>query len=313
MILQQLKELEQVIARQRGDNLGAILQKLRTGASSDAAALALYAECEKIINVDRKELTKEEERRREEDMKRQVDRNKETRDQKEEGDFGTAVRLQLQYLILALEAHETKEIEKLFPKLASYVQEVVANADKLKGRAGQYLAQSIRGGGGGGRGGRGGGGGGGNPFVTAFQLDRYLENDRWSLGPVDFEQVWERAVLPYYREKDKENLAAQWDARINAESGFRKGSMSEQEFLLWQQNDLPAIKWERAKDIYANSYKPVNGMADMLRLIKEAPGHPDAPKWVEELRGLVAKAGPAAPAESPPAAPSPTTGGGTSQ
>lgn len=310
VILQQLKELEATIARQRGENLGAILQKLRTGASSDAAALALFAECEKIISVERKELTKEEERRREETMKREADRNKETKDQKEEGDFGAAVKLQLQYLILSLEAHETPEIKKMHPKLASYIQDLVANAEKLKGRAGDYLRDPLRQAGGGARGGRGGGGRG-NPFVPAFQLERYLEMPNWSQVPVDFEQIWDKTVLPYYREKDKEDLGAQWDVRINAETAFRKGSMSEPEFLLWQQNELPAIKWERAKDIYANSYKPVDGMADMLRLIKEAPGHPDAPQWVRELRDLVAKTKPGA--EQPPAAPSSASGGSTQQ
>ena len=298
-VLQQLKDLEQTIARQRGDNLGAILSRLRAGAANEAAALAFYAECEKLVNVDRKELTREEEKRREEQVKRAAERNKETKDE-EDGDFGTAVRLQLQYIILTLEARETKDIETLFPKLAAYLQDVVANAAKLKGRAGNYLAANISGGGGGGRGGQGGG----NPFVSALQLERYLNVQDWSMGPVDFEEIWERTVLPVYRAKKKAELAAQWDVRINAETSYRKGAMAPAEFAIWQQSDLPEIRWARGNDLFANSDNPLQAMKDMLTLIRDNTGHPDVNKWLDQFRGLVGKTAPDADAlpEPKPAA-----------
>ncbi|MBX7207374.1 MAG: hypothetical protein K1X78_03590 [Verrucomicrobiaceae bacterium] len=306
-IVKQLADVEKAIAQQRGANLGAIIQKLRAGTASDAAALSLYEDCEKLI-ADRRALTRDEKKTREEQVKKQAERNKEStaKEVKEDGDFGLAVRFQLRYLVLSLEAHEAKEIDKMLPELTSYIQDVVAASDKLRGRAGAYLAGSLRGGGGGGggRGGRGGGGGGGgNPFVPAFQIGDYLDGQRWSLEPVDFGAMWEKTILPVFREKKKSELGAQWDARIAAEAGFKKGSISDAELSLWQQNEVPDIKWAKLQDLFANGDKPVNAMADMLAMIRDNPGHPNSPKWLEEFKRMVASATPGAVPSTPGAAP----------
>ena len=303
-IVKQLAELEKTIASQRSTNLGAILQKLRTAASSDAAALALYEDCEKLV-ADRKALTRDDKKAREDQIKRQADRNKNDKGAvvKEDGDFGTAVRLQLRYLILSLQAHETKDKEQLLPDILGYLQDVAASAEKLKGRAGAYLAGPLRTGGGGGRRGGGGGGQGNNPFVAAFQLDHYLENDNWSMEPLDFGNIYEKSVFPVYREKKKSELGTQWDARMNAEAVFKKGSISDAEYAIWQQTALLDTKWLKLKDLYANGDKPVIALADMLAMIRDNPGHPDSPRWLDEFRGLVAAAVPGTAATPPATAP----------
>lgn len=306
-ITQQLKALETTIANQRAGNLTEILEKLRRGASSDAAALQLYTESVELVNVKRKELTDADKLARENQVKRQEDRNKETKE-REDGDFGRAVRLQLQYLILSLEAAEADradQIEKMLPKLQAYIQEAIESASKLKGRAAAYLRGTLtadddeedrednenR------RRSPGspdpqGGGGGNNPFIPAFQLERFLTCTKWAQGPIDFGDMWDLTILPLYREKKKSEIGAQWDARIKTELAFREGSMSKEEFELWQQYDLPELRWKRATDICNNGDQPVNGMADMLRLIKELPGHPDAPAWLSQLRSVVSSSAP---------------------
>lgn len=304
-IVKQLAELEKTIAAQRGTNLGAILQKLRTGASSDAAALALYQDCETLV-ADRKALTRDDKKAREEQIKRQADRNKDNKavTVKEDGDFGTAVRLQLRYLILTLQAHETKDTEQLLPEIAAYIQDVVASAEKLKGRAGAYLGTALRAGGGRRPGGGGGGvGQGNNPFVSAFQLERYLDNEHWSMEPLDFGNIYDKAVFPVYRTKKKSDLGAQWDTRMSAEASLKKGSVSDAEYAIWQQTSLLDTKWLKLKDLYSFGDKPVNALADMLTMIRDNPGHPDSPKWLDEFRGLVAAAVPGTAAAPPASAP----------
>jgi hypothetical protein len=285
-VTKQLEELEKTIANLRGNTLGTALERLRRGAASDAAALALYAECEKEVNIERKELSREEERRQKEQMERQAERNKETKDEEENGDFGTAVRLQLQYLILSLEASNAKDVGPLIPKLSSYVQDVVSNAAKLKGRAGGYLSG---GGGGGGRRG-GGGGGGGNPIVSALRLERYLTAENWSPSPTSFQQIWAATILPYVAEKKPEDLAAQWDACINAEATFRMGSMPAPEFEIWKAEELPLLRWRRLQYLYANAPDKLKTLGAMLELIKSMPGHPSATTWLQEFRALVTPA-----------------------
>jgi hypothetical protein len=299
-ILKQLEELEKSVEQQRGSSLAGILKKINTGASSDAAAMSLYEECEKVL-IERQDIDRGEARRREDALERQNERRTETKKEagQEQGDFAMAVRLQLRYLALALEAHETQDVEKLIPKLNAYVAEVVAGAEKLKGRAGQFLSRPL--GGGGGR------GMGESPFVEALQLHRYLDSEAWSMRPLDFGDMWEKTIFPVMRAKKKSELAAQWDACINNEGAFRKASGSEQEFLLWGQTELPSKKWKRAQDLYLNGDKPLYAMKDMMDTIRSAPSHPDSTKWLKELRAIVARNAPGAATEPgvttpPPAA-----------
>jgi hypothetical protein len=292
-VTKQLEELEKTIANLRGNTLGSALERLRKGAASDAAALALYAECEKEVNIERKELSREEERRQKEQMERQAERNKETKDEDENGDFGTAVRLQLQYLILSLEASNAKDVGPLLPKLRTYVQDVVTNAEKLKGRAGGYLS----GGGGGGR--RGGGGGGGNPIISALRLERYLTAENWSASPTSFQQIWSSTILPYVAEKKPEELAAQWDACVSAEVAYRQGTMPAPEFEIWKTEELPMLRWRSLQYLYANAPEKIKTLGAMLELIKSIPGHPSAVSWLQEFRTLVTPAPAGEPAEKP--------------
>ena len=303
-IMQQLKELEKAIEQQRGGSLAAIIQKIHAGAASDAAAMNLFQECEKIL-IERQDIDRGEARKREQAAERQNDRRMETKDQgQEQGDFAAAVRLQLRNPALTLEAHESEDIEKMIPKLTAFVAEVVSSADKLKGRAGQFLSQALGGGGGGGR----GGGGGGSPFVAALQIERYLDPEHWSNRPLDFGDQWEKTILPVVRAKKKSELAAQWDARVNNEAAYRKASQSEAEYALWGQNELPAIRWARARDLFTNSDKPLFGMRDMIEVIRSSPAHPDATGWLSELKNLVARNAPGAQSEPgvPPAGTTPS-------
>ncbi len=312
-IVKQLADVEKSIAKERGTNVGTILQKLRSATSSDAAAMALYEDC-KLLNADRKALTRDDKKAREDEIKKQSDLNREKKVAvvKEDGDFGTAVRLQIRYIIMTLEAKDAKAMENMHPELVAYLQDVAASAEKLKGRSGAYLANSLkkdgaRRGVAARRAGGGGGGGGAddldNPFVRAFQLDHFLENDNWSVEPLAFGDIFEKAVLPTYRANKKSELAAQWDARMSAEAGYRKGAFSEAEYALWQGAELLDIKWLKLKDVYANGDKPVNAMAEMLAMIRENPGHAASPKWLEEFRGIVAAAAPGATRPPPAVAP----------
>ena len=46
-------------------------------------------------------------------------------------------------------------------------------------------------------------------------------------------------------------------------------------------------------------YRRDNAMADMLAMIRENPGHPASPKWLEEFRGMVTAALPEGSAPPP--------------
>ncbi|TDU64655.1 hypothetical protein EI77_04106 [Prosthecobacter fusiformis] len=286
-VLTQLKELEGQILEMRGSTLSTVMARLRQGMASDQAAMNLYLECDKIVNSERKEADKSEARKRQEDIEKKMDRRPKGGGgaPEETGDFGFAVKLGLQYLILTLEAHEAKDedFNKMIPKLQEYIQTVVAAAPKLKGRASGYLNNALS---------------PSNPIVDAFSLSRYLNRKEWSTRPMDIGSMYTQTLLPLAEQENKELLPGLWDARITAEGVFRKENMFAPEFELWTRNELPTMRWQRAMYLYQKGPSPINALADMLKVIKENQSHADAPKWVTELRQLVNHSAPTQKSEN---------------
>lgn len=294
-VLKQLAELERTILQQRGTNLGSIIQKLRTAASSDAAAISFIEDCDKLVNVERKDADREEARKIEQKAE-QAKRNETKKDEDKEGDQAMALRMSLEYLALSLEANDTKELSAMVPKVQAFHQSLITHGKKLHGQAGEMLMRPVSGGGGGGR--RGGPAMDVRVVIDAYQLDRYLRREGWPMEPGNIIRMYQQVILKPSLEKQKEDIAAIWDAAINAEATFRKERMPEGEFAIWQQNEYPALRWMRAGDLTGHSSNPVTGMAEMLKVIKEHPSHPSSPEWIKQLRQLVTPAMPE-PAAAP--------------
>lgn len=280
-VLSQLKVLEADILNKRGSNLSSILTKLNAAVASDQAAMKLYTDCDVLVNVERKEESKTEARQRAEQMERALERKSKGGGgpATDDGDAALAIRLGIRYLILTLEAHEAKEedFQKMVPKLQAYITDFVASAPKLHGRALGMVNRVC---------------GDGSPIVEAFQLSRYLNRDGWSNNPTNIGGMYNATIFPIAETESKDRLPNLWDARINAEAAFRKENMSEPEFLLWGQNELPVLRWQRATELYKKGPSLINAMADMLKLIKDNPNHPEAPNWVSQLRTFVNEASP---------------------
>jgi hypothetical protein len=273
-VLDQLQVLEKQVMQMRGSALTVIMGKLRGAMGSDQAALNFYLECDRLVNSVRKERDKTEARKRQEDIEKRIEQRGKNADQQEEGDFGLAVKLGIQYLVLTLEAHEAKgeDLKKMVPKLQEYIQSVVDAAPKLKGRASFYLANSMS---------------PNNSIVSALSLSGYLNGGGWSHSPLDIGSMFTQTLFPMAEEANKDSLPALWDARILAEGTFKKDNLFGPEFELWSRNELPTMRWQRAQHLYQKGSSPVNALADMLKVIKENPGHANAPTWVEGLRALV--------------------------
>ncbi|MDB6116434.1 MAG: hypothetical protein JWO08_215 [Verrucomicrobiaceae bacterium] len=287
-VLKQLDELEKSILSQRGNTLGAIIQKLHAAAASDAAAINFLTDCDKLVNVERKDGDRKD--------AKQIEKKKEAEkreprgpDADKEGDFGTGLRLCLEYLALTLEARDLKDkdMATFVPKIKSFHQNVLSQGKKIKGRAGDMLMQPVGSGGGGGR--RGGGATGDmRVIVEAYQLDQFLRRPNWPMVPGDIMDMYDKVIIESARKNKKEDMPALWDAALNLEASVRKLRLADGDFTVWEQSTYPNLRWQRASDLVATGPNPVNGMADMLKVIKDYPGHPNSPEWVRQLRAMVA-------------------------
>ena len=291
-VLKQLQDLEKTILAQRGTNLGGIVQKIRSAASSDAAALAFVAECDSVVNVERKDGDREDKEaaERRKDQQKNAQQNTDQEDLEKNGDPVLALRLCLEYLALSLEAQEAKDLSDMAGKLISFHQSLVSSGAKLRGRAGDVVLRPVGGGGGGGGGRRQGGQQPSESIglvIQAFQLENYLKRDGWPQVPGDIMDHYEKVIFVKDRASSPDKLAEHWDAAIAAESSFRKARMFEGEYALWYQTAVPELRWKRAADMAELGTNPITGLAEMLNIIKANPNHPNSPQWVSELRTRV--------------------------
>lgn len=282
-VLNQISQLEDQIAAMRDGRLTAALQKIRAGMASPRDALNLFMECDKIVNAERKELDKTEARRRQEMMERRG-KNENPED---DGQFSLAVQLGLKYLALTLEANETKAEDKaaMIPKLQAYIQELVSNAPGLRGRSLQYLAGAVS---------------DRNPIVDALRLGAFIKPKDWSTQAMNIGDMYKSTLLPTAEKYKPDLLPSLWTERISAESALRKETMPAPEYELWLQDNLPTLRWERASYLVEKGPSKINALADMLTLIKEFPGHAEAPKWLSELRSALNGVAPATPSANLP-------------
>lgn len=321
-IMKQLEVIEAQVAKGRGDLFSMALSKYRAGAASEAAALALYLDCYKVEHYDKRNLKTT-------DFQAWKDAS-ETRLKDEE--FTKGLVLQLEYLVLSIqaqEADEEKEKAALVSALQAFMPRAIAAVqDSMKHTASGAIEEKDRGprngpgGRGGGRGPGGGGGGGGaagqlagilresvkqTEFARALQIDEYLRSQEWEYSPINIGGIYDSAIFPYFLEFRPLEVAAQWDTRINTELALFKSSMSEAQFAEYYKEKLPALQWNKASYLLQNKITPINALADMLKIVRENPSHPNAGQWVKELRRLVneTQAPVISPGADPAASPAP--------
>lgn len=313
-ILKELEKVEAQIGQGRGGVFSNALAKFRDGMGSGAAALALYLDCYKLQHFDRKDLKTA-------DFLEWKERNDE---RLKETDFGNALALQLEYLVLTIQAQDITDVKKMGPIVASLqafmAKEIKAVQESIKHTASGAVEvkEPSKGNAGGGRkGGQGGGGGRwgagdasalavtlrqsvkGTEFSGAYLLDDYLSMKDWEYTPLNIEGIYSNVIFPYYKSEKPSELAAQWDQRISAELALRKSVLSESEYALFFAEQSPRLQWQKQSDLLSTNLNPVNALAEMLKIIQANPNHPDAAGWLDTFKGIMQRAAGQPPAEKP--------------
>lgn len=299
-IMKQLEQIEGQIVKGKSELFSAALSKFRAAVGSKNTALALYLDCYKIENYDRRNLKTS-------DFQDWKDAN-ETR--LKDDDFLDGLVLQLEYLILTVQAQDIKEIKDMgsgVTALQAFIPRAIGAVQAtMKHTASGAVEEKDRGGNGnrpgpGGRrpGGGGGGGGGGQlegilrasirdtVFARATQIDQYLRNPEWEYSPLNIPGLYNNVILPYYLSEKPAEIPAQYDARINAEMALRKISMSEAQYAEFYKEQYPEFLWAKANFMYQQKINPINALADMLKIVRENPSHARAADWLKQLRQAV--------------------------
>ncbi len=333
-IMKQLEQLEGLVGKNQTEVLGAALAKFKA-ALAGKDVLSLYLDCYRLIHFERKDL-------KQTDFQAWKDANEAKLKDK---DYVDALALQLEYLILTIQAQTISDEGEMSPvvtglqafiaKALAAFQETVKhtasgavtqknNFQGSQNRVGTRASTPPSKGGGKSPGPMAGSNLGGTisttlrqsvqncEFSEAYLLDGFLKRDKWSYTPMDFAGIYQQVIFPYYLEVKPAELPAQWDTWINTELALRKITMSDSEYAVEFKERQPRLLWQRANYLYAHNVEAIQALADMLKIIRENPTHPDAAEWLTTLREAVNQSQPAQ-APSPGAAPTtlPTTPAGS--
>ncbi|MDB6007300.1 MAG: hypothetical protein JWR15_4287, partial [Prosthecobacter sp.] len=292
-ILKELEKVESQIGQGRGTVFGAAMAKFREGAASPTAAMALFLDCYKLEHFDRRDL-------------KQADfmdwRNRREVILKDE-DYKKALALQLEYLVLSIQAQDADDVKKMAP--------LVAGAQAFLGRAitavqgslvhsasGAVSDKESKGGG------KGGGGGGGNAkppsidetlgksvrdseFARAYTLKDFMKKEEWEYEPLNVKGIYQKTIFPYYLEDKPTEVATQWDLFINTELALRKALMSETQYNEFAKEAGPRMQWDKYSYIVEKNVSPLKALDDMLKIIQTYKIHSDAYKCLKCFLTLV--------------------------
>ncbi len=310
-ILKELEKVEETIGKGRGGLFGSALTKFREALASDSATVALYLDCYRLEHFERRDL-------KQSDFMEWRDRNEA---RLKDSDFRKALLLQLEYLVLSIQAQDIQDSKKLAPLVTSLQAFVGKAITAVQGStkhsaSGAVSAKDTPSKGGGGRKGGGGGGGpagdivgllrqdvGGSEFASAYKLEDHLKREEWEYHPLDIGGIYNKVILPYYLTEKPSELPSQWENRINAEMALRHAVLSETEYNIFAKDEMPRRQWEKNNYLVVHNVTAVNALADMLKVIQNNPNHPDAVTWLRDFRELVKKVSEPGPSAPPPEKP----------
>ncbi len=281
-IIKQLDQIEAQITKNRGDSFSNALTRFKAGAANDKDALALYLDCYKLEHYDRRDL-------KQSDFQEWKDKNE---DRLKDPEFLTGLRLQLEYLVISIQAQDATEVgpmvtalQSFIPRAISAVQSTMTHSasgalkdkdkDKARGNGGRQLLDSLR-----------------QPvtgtdFCKAYLLDDLLKRQDWEYAPLGINAIYQNVILPYYLKNKPTEIPAQWEARINADLVLRKAVTSETEYQLFYKENYPQLLWTKNTYLFKNNVTPILALAEMLKIVRDNPTHANAKTWVKDLREAV--------------------------
>ncbi len=269
----------------------------RDALQNDEAVMELYLKCVSKVDFEKLKL-------KDTDFREWKKQNEE---RFSEGGFRLALRYQIRWLMLTLEAASEKPDRARLAKDAQETVDLIfRDAEKLK-RQQALLTQAAT----------------SSPFARAYDLS-HVSAEEWPAAPLDLATLYNSLLLPPFRnpaglaalrsgwtqriyqeglkqklwaEKDKEKLKQKQlpedkHANINEEA-------IPNHFVEFVENERPKLQWQMLTEIF--QYGDEGSTAqEMLGYLEANLDHPSAKEWAEQLKKLITPTAPAAPEVAKP-------------
>ncbi len=145
-------------------------------------------------------------------------------------------------------------------------------------------------------------------FVQWYGVSKMLSNLKdWESSPGNVDGMYQKTLLPYYRENKDSRVIAYWDMKLQQEA--QQATSSSLSFKIDQFNMVrrPQLLWKRAQDMILIGQRN-RGIGEMVSLVKNYPDHQDFADWISTLEGILtgtATVSGAGPNTAPPESPTP--------
>lgn len=266
LLMDRLEALSEGEQTRAGSRHGTARSAFDAAMRSDDAAHDLYLKCVEKVRFDDENLSSQ--------AFREWKRRHKDRDDSPE--FRRALRHQLNWLTLTLDAVAVEEFGELGPKAMARLDAIAKDADELRGQQGvlkQDVLQTV--------------------FATAYNLGG-LKIENWPNAPLRLTEVYNQVVLPPLRKSAKlEELRMAWQKRIQyegslADSWGRETERGEQSVTMQKflSEKRPNLQWEMENDLFKAGDQRGAALR-MLKHIEKYFGHKNEARWITDFEALV--------------------------
>ncbi len=237
------------------------LAAFRAASASNTAAYEFFTECYKKINFD------EQERKYSDYREWKSDKGKELRS----AEHCTALRFQLQWIVLAIRAANAEDLGELIPSITAYMDSVSENEEGM-GVYFRLLRQPVT----------------QSVFAEVYGLDTGLASLKsFEFTPANFDGIFEKTILPYYRAVEEvDPLIAAWDKRIFFDAKRTAEVKLEKVKEDYLTERLPAMKWRKWSDVLAMGER-ARALPEMMAILKANIRHDKAREWIADLEATL--------------------------
>jgi predicted Zn-dependent protease len=261
-LLQSLEKLRSTQESTLQTSFSRIIQTFRQGASSPTAAWELYQEAVKATRFTG--LTRDNSQFR--------DWKKREEDKLDDPNFRKAIQVHLLYLAISLQHAGGAELKDTVAALAQYASSYPRiEMDSRNREMAALLNEPITSG----------------VFVRRNGLELYLTRLKdWEMVPSNVDGMFEKVVLPYWREQKDPKAVAYWEERINREAERVKGADLVFPREHFENVRRPVLLWNRAQEMVKVGM-PNRAAVEMYNVLKNYPSHPNFSSWADELKNLL--------------------------
>ena len=325
-LLARVEKMQKDFAQQKHDVLTSAIARLSTAAGSDAAAIDFYLACRRIITertavaqdaIATKKATPK-------DAKAVDQREQQMRDNLEEPGHAVVLRLQAEYLMITLEAPQSKDHAFLVGRVRDFVNKamniirlsITAPMDnsgkkpvatvgsksrdreqererqmqqEMKARRSipQQLQQSVL----------------SSSYAQAYNLANYHKKvEGWVDEPLSLASVYPSYILPHYRATRRADLVGVWDEYLGHSLTMQRALLDDAPFARWGITEYKQLQWDKWCDLLINGSNPAVASDELASLFHDNPTHPAIAQWLESLQTLAEPYKPVAPEPAEPSA-----------